>query len=192
MGGIRLSVLAFALCVAIAAAATPAAAEPAPGSAGWIFDPGKVVVVDLTLSPDAEDELETEPDEYVEGGFAISTTSAESSVTVPDAPSAPIFRVGRSKRDAAALATHLWLSGPGVVSQTATIKTAHGPRNACSAHAAVQGEGTWTLRCPLSPEVLRRLSVHGLSLKVRTRFVPQGSGDSEQTFRRVHLARIAE
>jgi CotH kinase protein len=74
MGGIRSGVLGFALCVALAGAATPAAAEPAPGSAGWIFDPGKVVAIDLTLSPSAEAELETEPDEYVEGGFAISTT----------------------------------------------------------------------------------------------------------------------
>src|SRR6476660_9683046 len=74
MGGIRSSALAFALCVAFACAATPAVAEPAPGSAGWIFDPSKVVVIDLTLSPSAEAELETEPDEYVEGGFAISTT----------------------------------------------------------------------------------------------------------------------
>jgi CotH protein len=52
----------------------PAAAEPEPGSAGWIYDPSKVAVIDLTLSPSAEAELEAEPDEYVEGGFAISTT----------------------------------------------------------------------------------------------------------------------
>lgn len=62
------------LCAAFASAATPAAAEPEPGSAGWIYDPGKVVAIDLTLSPSAESELEAEPDEYVEGGFAISTT----------------------------------------------------------------------------------------------------------------------
>jgi hypothetical protein len=74
MVAIRLSVLGFALCVALAGAATPANAEPAPGMAGWIFDPSKVVVIDLTLSPSAEAELEAEPDEYVEGGFAISTT----------------------------------------------------------------------------------------------------------------------
>ena len=67
--------LAFALWAAFAAAAaTPAAAEPEPGSAGWIFDPSKVVAIDLTLSPAAEAELEADPDEYVEGGFAISTT----------------------------------------------------------------------------------------------------------------------
>jgi hypothetical protein len=74
MRQIRLSVLTFALCVAFIGVATPAAAEPEPGSAGWIFDPGKVVAIDLTLSPSAEAELEAEPDEYVEGGFAISTT----------------------------------------------------------------------------------------------------------------------
>lgn len=74
MGEVRLGVLAFVLCAALAVAATPAAAEPEPGSAGWIYDPGKVAVIDLTLSSSAEAELEAEPDEYVEGGFAISTT----------------------------------------------------------------------------------------------------------------------
>lgn len=74
MGEFRLSALLLALCTAFAVLATPAAAEPEPGSAGWIYDPGKVVAIDLTLSPSAEAELEAEPDEYVEGGFAISTT----------------------------------------------------------------------------------------------------------------------
>jgi hypothetical protein len=66
MWEIRLSALVFALCAAFAAVASPAAAEPEPGDAGWIYDPGKVVVIDLTLSPGAEAELEA--------GFAISTT----------------------------------------------------------------------------------------------------------------------
>jgi hypothetical protein len=39
--------------------------------------------------------------------------------------SAATFFVGHSRREAAALVTHLWLPGPGVVSQTATIETAH-------------------------------------------------------------------
>lgn len=60
--------------MASALVAVPAMAEPEPGAAGWLFDPSKIVVVDLTLSPDAEADLEEEPDEYVEGGFAISTT----------------------------------------------------------------------------------------------------------------------
>ena len=64
----------IAFCLAFACPATPAAAEPAPGQAGWLYDPGKVVTIDLTLSPAAEAALEDEPDEYVEGGFAISTT----------------------------------------------------------------------------------------------------------------------
>ncbi len=74
MRGFRLSTILFALCALSGAAAASASAEPAPGSAGWIYDPGKVVIVDLTLSPSAETALEAEPDEYVEGGFAISTT----------------------------------------------------------------------------------------------------------------------
>ncbi len=59
---------------AFAYAPSVAAAEPAPGEAGWLYDPGKIVAIDLTLSPAAEAELEAEPDEYVEGGIAISTT----------------------------------------------------------------------------------------------------------------------
>ena len=65
----------MALCAAFARSPPPpASAEPEPGSAGWLYDPSKVVAIDLTLSPSAEAELEAEPDEYVEGGFAISTT----------------------------------------------------------------------------------------------------------------------
>ncbi len=74
MRGIRLSAFALAFCIASAVVAVPAMAEPEPGTAGWLYDPGKVVAIDLTLSPSAEAELEDEPDEYVEGGFAISTT----------------------------------------------------------------------------------------------------------------------
>jgi hypothetical protein len=74
MGTIRAIHLGLALCAAFACAASPAAAEPEPGEAGWLFDPGKIVAIDLTLSPAAEAELEAEPDEYVEGGIAISTT----------------------------------------------------------------------------------------------------------------------
>lgn len=74
MRGFRLGTIVVALCVVSGAAAASASAEPEPGSAGWLYDPSKVVAIDLTLSPSAEAELEAEPDEYVEGGFAISTT----------------------------------------------------------------------------------------------------------------------
>lgn len=74
MRGSRFSTIVVALCVVSGVAAASAVAEPEPGSAGWIYDPSQVVVIDLALSPSAEAELEAEPDEYVEGGFAISTT----------------------------------------------------------------------------------------------------------------------
>ncbi len=74
MGTIRSICLGLAFCAAFAYAASPAAAEPEPGEAGWLYDPSKIVAIDLTLSPAAEAELESEPDEYVEGGIAISTT----------------------------------------------------------------------------------------------------------------------
>jgi|GEM_PF-4338941 len=74
MRGIRFGAIALATCLVAAVVAASAAAEPAPGQAGWVYDPSKVVIIDLSLSPVAEDALEVEPDEYVEGGFAISTT----------------------------------------------------------------------------------------------------------------------
>jgi hypothetical protein len=74
MGTIRSICLGLALCAVFACAASPAAAEPEPGAAGWLYDPGKIVAIDLTLSPLAISELEAEPDEYVKGTFALSTT----------------------------------------------------------------------------------------------------------------------
>ena len=68
--------MGLALCAAFTCTASPAAAEPEPGEAGWLYDPGKIVAIDLTLSPAAEAELEAEPDKYVEGGIAISTTDS--------------------------------------------------------------------------------------------------------------------
>lgn len=104
-------------------------------------------------------------------------------------PPAPGLYVGHSRRKAAALITHLWFPGPGTVSQTATVKTAHGLRNACSVNAAVPNGGATNLRCLLAPSVLPRLHSHGLTLRMWTSFTPQG-GSPESTFRRVHLARF--
>jgi hypothetical protein len=103
--------------------------------------------------------------------------------------SVPSLDVGRSRRHAAVLITHLWLAGPGVLSQTAKIRTPHGSRTACSAHVSVPAAGPRDLRCPLSAATLRRLRAHGLSLHVGTSFAPQ-DGNPESAFRRIHLARL--
>jgi hypothetical protein len=103
----------------------------------------------------------------------------------------PSLYVGHSRRESAALVTHIWLAGPGVVSQTATIKTAHGRRNACSVQASVTSGGGRDLRCLLSASVLPRLRSHGLTLRVRTSFVPQG-GSGETAVRRIRLARFRQ
>src|SRR3954452_22104615 len=73
-GKVQAIVACLVLCCALLAAPTLAAAEPAPGQAGWLYDPAKVVAIDLTLSSQAIAELEAEPDEYVKGTFALSTT----------------------------------------------------------------------------------------------------------------------
>jgi CotH protein len=51
----------------------------APGAvadeAAALYDPGAVVFIDLTLTAEAEDDLEAEPDEYVDGTFSLTETS---------------------------------------------------------------------------------------------------------------------
>jgi CotH kinase protein len=100
----------------------------------------------------------------------------------------PSLYVGHARRMAHALVTHLWFSGPGVLSQTAKAKTAHGWRKACSVHASVTSGGGQDVRCHLSGSVLPRLRSHSLLLRVRTTFVPQ-SGARESAVRRVRLSR---
>jgi len=100
---------------------------------------------------------------------------------------APVLYVGHGRREGAALVTHLWFSGPGTVSQVATIKTSHGLRQACSARADVPRGGPWKLRCLLSPLALSHLHSHAVRLRVQTNFSPQ-VGSRESIFRRVRLA----
>jgi hypothetical protein len=88
------------------------------------------------------------------------------------------------------LVTHLWTTGPGLVSQSAMIKTVNGPRYACSAQATVTTEGEFQLRCKLSSVVISRLRHRLLALQVWTNFVP-ASGTPESVFRRVPLPRRA-
>lgn len=94
--------------------------------------------------------------------------------------------VGHARRRGATLVTHLWVSGPGVVSQTATFGTEQAPRYACSARATVDGEGGVDLRCHLSPTVVSHLRRHGLALRVWTSFAPTG-GIAASSFRRIRL-----
>ena len=65
--------VAVAATLALACALAPAAtaAEPPPGEAGWMYEPSRIAIVDLTLAPAEQAELEAEPGEYVKGGFAI-------------------------------------------------------------------------------------------------------------------------
>ncbi len=51
----------------------PAAAEPPAGPAGWLFDPGAVVEIDLQLPPESIDALEAEPEEdYQPATFSLT------------------------------------------------------------------------------------------------------------------------
>jgi CotH kinase protein len=51
----------------------PASAEPPPGAAGWLFDPGAVVEVDLELPQESIDVLEVEPEEaYQPATFSLT------------------------------------------------------------------------------------------------------------------------
>lgn len=106
----------------------------------------------------------------------------------PPAAIVPSLYAGHFRRDAGALVTHLWLVGPGVVTQIAKIKTAQGLRKVCSVQATVPSAGGRDLRCLLSGSVLTRLRSHGLTLQVRTTFAPQAGG-LDSIFRRVRFAR---
>jgi len=96
--------------------------------------------------------------------------------------------VGHAGRRAGALVTHLWTAGPGLVSQSATFKTAKGPRYACSAQATATTAGELTLRCNLSSVVISRLRRHRLALQSWISFTP-ASGMPESALRRVFLPR---
>jgi CotH kinase protein len=49
------------------------AAEPAPGAAGWLFDPNSVVGIDLRLPQESLEALEAEPEvEYEPGTFTLT------------------------------------------------------------------------------------------------------------------------
>ena len=59
------------LCLGAAAApATAAEADPA----AWMYEPGTVALVDLTLPRASEEALEADPDEYQPGSFSLTVT----------------------------------------------------------------------------------------------------------------------
>jgi hypothetical protein len=72
----RAALLAACAATCLLFAAPVASAEPAPGLAGPLYDPGKVVVIDLTLPPASETTLIEHPtDEYVEGFLTLRETA---------------------------------------------------------------------------------------------------------------------
>jgi hypothetical protein len=71
MRAIRTSFLVLLLSVLGAVFAQSAAAY----DAAEMYDPGEVVFIDLTLSAQAETDLEAEPDEYVPGTFSLTRSS---------------------------------------------------------------------------------------------------------------------
>jgi CotH protein/invasin-like protein len=64
------------LCPVFAAVTAAQAAEPTGDAAAPLYQPGSVNVIDLTLDQAGIDALEAEPDEYVSGGFSLSTNSS--------------------------------------------------------------------------------------------------------------------
>jgi hypothetical protein len=71
MTTIRAACFALSLTLLCAFSTAPALADEAAS----IYDPSKVVFVDLTLSAEAEAKLEAEPGEYVKGTFSMTKSS---------------------------------------------------------------------------------------------------------------------
>ena len=55
-------------------APSEAGGGPPADAAGWLFEPGHVVEIDLGLSDEARAELDAEPGEYVAGTFSLTTS----------------------------------------------------------------------------------------------------------------------
>jgi len=68
-------VISVAALLASTVPPAAAAAEPAPGAAGWMYQPGEIVFVDLTLSPTEKAKLEADHETYVKGTFALTKSS---------------------------------------------------------------------------------------------------------------------
>jgi CotH kinase protein len=125
------------------------------------------------------------PEEESAPTGTLPSTSARSATV-----KAPKLHVGRSKLVGDILVTHYWFPGSGTVKETVELKTKRGRLKACTTRATVSAPGSQTLRCHLSAAILRRLHRHGLTLRVRTRFVPR-SGAPESAFDRISLDRIS-
>jgi CotH kinase protein len=104
-------------------------------------------------------------------------------------PPLPGLYVGHARRAGTAIVTHLWLPGPGVVTQAATMGRPKGARNACAVKASVGRSGSLNLRCSLTSLALFRLRSRAVGLRVQTSFVPR-VGSRESRTRRITLARL--
>lgn len=98
------------------------------------------------------------------------------------------LHVGRIARKGRAFVTRLWLPGPGLVSQRATVKASKGVRQACSVRAATTG-GPQRLRCPLSKWTLASLRSHPLTLRMQTAF--SSSADPQSSSLRFARLRVS-
>lgn len=77
--------------LSLAPTSASAVSEPPPGEAGWMYEAGTVVAIELTLSPTEKAKLEAEPDEYVKGTFSLAKTDGTPGGTrTPVVTSAPV------------------------------------------------------------------------------------------------------
>ena len=66
--------LAALLCLMVGPGRAAAVAEPEPGAAGWMYEPGTMVVIDLSLTPTEKAKLEANHEKYVKGTFSLAKT----------------------------------------------------------------------------------------------------------------------
>jgi len=110
------------------------------------------------------------------GGSKESTAASVAPVTtgLPNPPAPGVIELRKLAVEHGVLVTRLVPSGPGSITQWATLQTPKGRRQACLVNKSVSSVDN--LRCSLSRAARVRLKKHDLQLKVHVSFAPQNGG----------------
>jgi hypothetical protein len=110
------------------------------------------------------------------------TPSSANSAPLPlKAPTPGAVAIGRLAVARGAIDVHLSVSGPGTVTEWATMRTAAGRRNVCTALDRPVVQAAAIVHCDLSRAARHRLAAHRMRLEINVTFVPQDGGAAATT-----------